>query len=142
LECGGLVHPEPRTAAAFSIVATLRRAVRPVGLNGFLAGLSYFWKKSEQQSHDRHPQWWVVPIGMAAFNTLSGSHPIPKALPPRDHLQRRIQQVVEQPLMAVRFCLTSVARVAAKTTQPDAFGFDSTIASENTGGRTPRSGTG
>jgi len=40
-----------------------------LGLNGFLAGLSYFWKKSEQQSHDRHPQWWVVPIGMTVFNT-------------------------------------------------------------------------
>ena len=40
-----------------------------LGLNGFLTGLSYFWKRSEQRSHDRHPQWWVIPIGMTAFNT-------------------------------------------------------------------------
>jgi hypothetical protein len=40
-----------------------------LGLNGFLTGLSYLWKKSEQESQDRHPQWWVVPLGMTAFNT-------------------------------------------------------------------------
>jgi hypothetical protein len=26
-----------------------------LGLNGFLTGLSYLWKRSEQHSHDRHP---------------------------------------------------------------------------------------
>jgi len=40
-----------------------------LGLNGFLTGLSYFWKKSEQQSNDKHPQWWVIPMGMTGFNT-------------------------------------------------------------------------
>src|SRR5436305_903811 len=40
-----------------------------LGLNGFLTGLSYLWKRSEQQSSDRHPQWWVIPLGMTAFNT-------------------------------------------------------------------------
>jgi len=40
-----------------------------LGLNGFLTGLSYFWKRSEQGSNDRRPQWLVVPIGMTAFNT-------------------------------------------------------------------------
>jgi hypothetical protein len=40
-----------------------------LGVNGFLTGLGYFWKKSEEQSHDRHPQWWVIPVGMTAFNT-------------------------------------------------------------------------
>jgi hypothetical protein len=41
-----------------------------VGLSGFMTGLAYFWKKSEEENHDRHRQWWVFPVGMTAFNTF------------------------------------------------------------------------
>jgi hypothetical protein len=41
-----------------------------VGLSGFMTGLAYFWKKSEDESGDRHPQWWVFPVGITAFNTF------------------------------------------------------------------------
>jgi len=41
-----------------------------VGLAGFMTGLGYFWKKSEQESGARHPQWWVFPVGITAFNTI------------------------------------------------------------------------
>jgi hypothetical protein len=41
-----------------------------IGLSGFLATLGYWWKKSEQETHDKHPQWWVVPVSMTAYNTF------------------------------------------------------------------------
>jgi len=41
-----------------------------VGLSGFMTGLAYFWKKSDQESGARHPQWWVFPVGVTAFNTF------------------------------------------------------------------------
>ena len=41
-----------------------------VGLSGFMTGLAYFWKKSEQENGDRHHQWWVFPVGITAFNTF------------------------------------------------------------------------
>jgi hypothetical protein len=39
-------------------------------VSGFMTGLGYFWKKSEQEDHARHQQWWVLPAGMTAFNTV------------------------------------------------------------------------
>jgi hypothetical protein len=41
-----------------------------VGMSGFMTGLAYFWKKSEQENGDRHRQWWVFPVGITAFNTF------------------------------------------------------------------------
>src|SRR5262249_27693057 len=38
---------------------------------GFVTGMSvvsYFWKKSEQESGAKHGSWWIVPAGLVAFN--------------------------------------------------------------------------
>jgi hypothetical protein len=41
-----------------------------IGVSGFMTGLGYFWKKSEQENGDKHRQWWVFPVGITAFNTF------------------------------------------------------------------------
>lgn len=41
-----------------------------IGVSGFLAALGYWWKKSDQENHEKHPQWWVVPLGITGYNTF------------------------------------------------------------------------
>ena len=41
-----------------------------IGLSGFLVGLGYWWKRWDQRTQDKHPQWWVFPAGAMAVNTF------------------------------------------------------------------------
>ena len=41
-----------------------------VGLSGLVTGLGYWWKKSDRQAHEKHPQWWGLPVTAMAVNTF------------------------------------------------------------------------
>jgi hypothetical protein len=40
-----------------------------IGLSGIMTGIGYWWKKSDQETHERHRQWWVFPVTAATVNT-------------------------------------------------------------------------
>jgi hypothetical protein len=52
-----------------------------IGLSGFLVGLGYWWKKWDQQTQDKHPQWWVFPVGAGAVNTFMAADQFSKHCP-------------------------------------------------------------
>lgn len=52
-----------------------------IGLSGFLVGLGYWWKRWDQKTDDKHPQWWVFPAGAAAVNTFMAADQFSKHCP-------------------------------------------------------------
>jgi hypothetical protein len=41
-----------------------------IGVSGIMTGLGYWWKRSDQETHTAHAQWWVFPVGITAFNAF------------------------------------------------------------------------
>lgn len=41
-----------------------------IGLSGLVTGLGYWWKKTDQETHEKHPRWWVFPVSATAVNTF------------------------------------------------------------------------
>jgi hypothetical protein len=39
-----------------------------IGLSTFLTGMGYLWKRDDQRGGVKHSQWWIFPVGVAAWN--------------------------------------------------------------------------
>lgn len=52
-----------------------------IGLSGLVTGLGYWWKKSDQETHEKHPRWWGFPVTAIAVNTFMALDQFSKRCP-------------------------------------------------------------
>jgi hypothetical protein len=52
-----------------------------IALSGLVTGIGYWWKKSDQETHEKHPRWWVFPVVATAVNTLVAVNQFSKRCP-------------------------------------------------------------
>jgi hypothetical protein len=52
-----------------------------IGLSGLVTGLGYWWKKSDQETYEKHPRWWGFPVTAMAVNTFMALDQFSKRCP-------------------------------------------------------------
>ena len=52
-----------------------------IALSGLVTGIGYWWKKSDQETHEKHPRWWVFPVVATAANTFVAVNQFSKRCP-------------------------------------------------------------